>query len=107
MKIVTTKEDALTFIKRTKEENKKATHNVHAFRVGNPVSWEDSSDDGEPHGTAGTAVLNVLKGMLLTNIAVVVTRIYGGIDLGPGGLMRAYVDCVKRLLEVIGTDEMA
>lgn len=86
---VTTAEEAVDFIARIRSENRKATHNVYAYilRDGNQSRY---SDDGEPQGTAGMPVLDVLKKEELTDVCCVVTRYFGGILLGGGGLVRAY-----------------
>lgn len=101
-KEVETREDAIAFIEQVQKDNNKATHDAYAYRVGNPVFWEDSSDDGEPPGTAGVPIMNYLKGKNLTNVAVVVTRYYGGKKLGTGGLIRAYKGCAENLIEAVG-----
>lgn len=86
---VDTEEEAIAHIERIKAENRKARHNVYAYilREGNMSRY---SDDGEPQGTAGQPVLEVLKGRKLTDCCLVVTRYFGGILLGTGGLVRAY-----------------
>ncbi|MEE7582419.1 MAG: YigZ family protein [Oscillospiraceae bacterium] len=86
---VTTNDEAVAFINEIKSKHRKATHNVYAYilRDDNIVRY---SDDGEPQGTAGVPVLDVLKKRGLTNICCVVTRYFGGILLGGGGLVRAY-----------------
>ena len=83
-----TNEDAINFINHIKENNRKARHNVYAYilRDGNISRY---SDDGEPQGTAGIPVLEVRK-TNLTDVCCVVTRYFGGILLGGGGLVRAY-----------------
>ena len=84
-----TNEDAINFINHIKENNRKARHNVYAYilRDGNISRY---SDDGEPQGTAGIPVLEVLRKNNLTDVCCVVTRYFGGIILGGGGLVRAY-----------------
>ena len=86
---VTTNDEAVAFINEIKSKHRKATHNVYAYilRDDNIVRY---SDDGEPQGTAGVPVLDVLKKRGLTDICCVVTRYFGGILLGGGGLVRAY-----------------
>lgn len=86
---VSTNEEAVDFINRIKAEHRKAKHNVYAYilRKDNISRY---SDDGEPQGTAGMPVLEVLKKRGLTDVCVVVTRYFGGILLGGGGLVRAY-----------------
>lgn len=103
IKHVETENEAVDFISRIRGENRKATHNVYAYilREGNASRY---SDDGEPQGTAGIPVLEVLKKEGLTDVCCVVTRYFGGILLGGGGLVRAYshsakiaVDAAERL----------
>lgn len=91
---VKTNEDAVDFINRIKSENRKARHNVYAYilRDNNITRY---SDDGEPQGTAGMPVLDVLLKEGLTDVCVVVTRYFGGILLGGGGLVRAYSHACK------------
>lgn len=86
---VSTNDEAVEFINRIKSEHRKAKHNVYAYilRKDNIFRY---SDDGEPQGTAGMPVLDVLKKRGLTDVCVVVTRYFGGILLGGGGLVRAY-----------------
>ncbi len=91
---VTTNEEAVSFIEKIRSEHRKATHNVYAYilREGNTSRY---SDDGEPQGTAGVPVLDVLKKEGLTDVCCVVTRYFGGILLGGGGLVRAYSHSAK------------
>ncbi|MBN2082996.1 YigZ family protein [bacterium] len=88
---------AREFIARISAEFPDATHNCSAFLIGEPGSTAHIglSDDGEPHGTAGRPMLNVLLTCGLGDLAVVVTRYFGGIKLGKGGLVRAYAGAVK------------
>ena len=86
---VTTNDDAVEFINSIKAQHRKAKHNVYAYILRND-NISRYSDDGEPQGTAGMPVLEVLKKRRLTDICVVVTRYFGGILLGGGGLVRAY-----------------
>ena len=99
---VKTQEEAIAFINEVRAANREATHNVYAY-----VLREDNimrySDDGEPAGTAGVPVLEVIKKEQLTDICIVVTRYFGGVLLGAGGLVRAYgksakigIDAAKR-----------
>ena len=86
---VSTADEAVAFINRIKAENRKARHNVYAYvlREGNVSRY---SDDGEPQGTGGVPVLDVINKSGLTDVCVVVTRYFGGILLGASGLTRAY-----------------
>lgn len=90
IKRVYTEEDARTFINKIKSENREANHNVYAYIIGENKGVQRYSDDGEPQGTAGIPVLEVLKKSNITDVVVVVTRYFGGILLGAGGLVRAY-----------------
>src|SRR5512135_1396330 len=95
-------EEARMFIARIKKEFADASHNVPAYIIGggNTVT-EYSSDDGEPSGTAGRPALAVLRGSGLGDVAVVVTRYFGGTKLGTGGLVRAYSEAVRSVLAVL------
>jgi uncharacterized YigZ family protein len=105
---VFTVEQAKAFIGRVRAEFSDATHNVPAFVVGHGASViSHCSDDGEPAGTAGRPVLAVLQGSGLGDVAVVVTRYFGGTKLGTGGLVRAYGDAVRELLAVTPRAEKA
>lgn len=86
---------ALGFLEKIKEEHKQATHHVYAYQIGENNQLQRFSDDGEPSGTAGMPVLEVIKQMDLRNVVVVVTRYFGGTLLGAGGLIRAYTEAAK------------
>ncbi|WP_291573597.1 YigZ family protein [Clostridium sp. UBA4548] len=90
VKRVHTEEEAKEFINKVKGQHKEARHNVYAYAIGVNKGIQRYSDDGEPQGTGGIPVLEVLKKSDLTDIVVVVTRYFGGILLGTGGLARAY-----------------
>ena len=83
-------EQALAFLKRIREEYRDATHNCYAYVIGENAGIMRYSDDGEPGGTAGLPMMEVLKARGVVNLCVVVTRYFGGILLGAGGLVRAY-----------------
>lgn len=87
---VTSKEDAEAFISSVKEQFLDARHNVYAYKVGLDTPLERVSDDGEPRGTAGYPILEVINKRNLQNAVCVVTRYFGGTLLGSGGLLRAY-----------------
>ncbi|MGG1635141.1 YigZ family protein [Paenibacillus sp. NRS-1760] len=91
-KPVESEEEAVAFINEIKQLHKQATHNCSAYMVGERDQFQKASDDGEPSGTAGKPILEVIKHKGLKNVAVVVTRYFGGIMLGAGGLVRAYTD---------------
>ncbi len=102
---VETEEEAIAFIEEMKKKYWDARHNCSAFVIGSRGELTRCSDDGEPSGTAGRPMLEVLLGEGVRNIAVVVTRYFGGVLLGTGGLVRAYTQAVKEGLEqcIIGT----
>ncbi|BCA85336.1 YigZ family protein [Enterococcus saigonensis] len=102
LKRVSTENEAKEFIQSVKKEHWKATHNCSAFVIGEKSEIKRSSDDGEPSGTAGIPMLEVLVKKNLVNIAVVVTRYFGGIKLGAGGLIRAYSHAVSHGIDSIG-----
>lgn len=89
---VESEEEAAAFIADIRKKHAMATHNCFAYMIGERDQIQKFSDDGEPSGTAGKPILEVLKNQRLKNIAVVVTRYFGGIMLGAGGLVRAYTD---------------
>lgn len=105
-KRVYSEEEARDFITAIKKEHYKATHNCSAFIVGERSEIKRTSDDGEPSGTAGIPMLGVLENHNLTNICVVVTRYFGGIKLGAGGLIRAYAGSVALAVKEIGIIEI-
>lgn len=96
---VDTEEEALEFIERLKKKYWDATHNCYAYVLGDQMEIQRFSDDGEPSGTAGKPMLEVLLGEKVHNAAVVVTRYFGGTLLGTGGLVRTYGRAVKAGLE--------
>ena len=105
-KRVYSEEDARDFITAIKKEHYKATHNCSAFIVGERSEIKRTSDDGEPSGTAGIPMLGVLENHNLTNVCVVVTRYFGGIKLGAGGLIRAYAGSIALAVKEIGIIEI-
>lgn len=96
---VTSEEEAQEALAKIRKEKRDATHNCYAYRIGTERIYEKSGDDGEPQGTAGHPMLHVLQMNELTNTLAIVTRWFGGIKLGAGGLTRAYTqslaDAVK------------
>ena len=96
------KEEADAFIAGIRAQYKDATHNVPAFIVGEKSELKWTSDDGEPQGTSGPPMLQMLEREGLTNLVCVVTRYFGGIKLGTGGLVRAYTSSAKLALEAAG-----
>lgn len=106
VKRVYSEEEARAFIAAIKKEHYKATHNCSAFIIGEKSDIKRTSDDGEPSGTAGVPMLGVLEKHELTNLCVVVTRYFGGIKLGAGGLIRAYASSVVMAIKEIGLVEI-
>lgn len=98
-KPIKTEEEAVEFINEIKKKHKDARHNVWAYTVGKSMNIQRYSDDGEPQGTAGIPTLEVIKKEDLRDVVVVVTRYFGGIKLGAGGLVRAYTKGAKLGLE--------
>lgn len=96
---VETEEEAVAFIESMKKKYWDARHNCSAFVLGSKNEITRCSDDGEPSGTAGRPMLEVLLGQEVTNVAVVVTRYFGGVLLGTGGLVRAYTKAVQEGLK--------
>ena len=91
---------ARELLKEQKQKYFDSTHVVHAFVIGKNAEVLGMSDDGEPSGTAGRPVLDVLKGSGCTNILLTVTRYFGGTLLGTGGLVKAYSDSAKAVLDI-------
>lgn len=102
---ISSDEEAKQLIADIKKEHWKATHNCHAYVVGDHNEIQRSSDDGEPSGTAGLPMLEVLKKRELINTLAIVTRYFGGTELGKGGLIRAYGGAVSEALDSIGIVE--
>jgi uncharacterized YigZ family protein len=102
MKRVTTEEEAQQFIQNIKKQHWNATHNCSAYLIGERDQFQKANDDGEPSGTAGVPMLEVLKKRGLKDTVVVVTRYFGGIKLGAGGLVRAYGKSVSEALNELG-----
>lgn len=103
---VKTEEEARSFIDEMKKKYWNATHNVSAYQIGDRNEVQRCSDDGEPQGTAGKPVLDMLVGEDIKNTAVVVTRYFGGTLLGTGGLVRAYGKSAKEGILSAGIAEM-
>ncbi|KZK05153.1 protein co-occurring with transport system [Lactococcus cremoris] len=102
LKRISTEEEARDFIAKIKKEHWKANHNCSAYTLGNRQEIQRSSDDGEPSGTAGVPMLEILKKKEIINVCAVVTRYFGGIKLGAGGLIRAYAGSVNHAIEEVG-----
>lgn len=100
-----TEEEAQEFIQSIKKEHASATHNCSAYLIGEQDLIQKANDDGEPSGTAGVPMLEVLKKRNLKDTTVVVTRYFGGIKLGAGGLIRAYGQSVSEGLNATGIVE--
>lgn len=99
---VESREEADAFLAEIREKYKDATHNVPAMVIGDKSQIQWASDDGEPQGTSGAPMVQMMVKEGLTNLIVVVTRYFGGIKLGTGGLVRAYTSSAKLGLEAAG-----
>lgn len=102
---VNTEKESIDFIEKIKKEYRDARHNVFAYQVGIRDEIQRYSDDGEPSGTAGIPILELLKGEDIKNTVIVVTRYFGGTLLGTGGLVRAYSKAAKEGLTSAGIVE--
>ncbi|WP_218654742.1 YigZ family protein [Streptococcus dysgalactiae] len=102
IKRITTEEEGKAFITAIKKEHYKANHSCSAMIIGDKSQIKRSSDDGEPSGTAGIPMLSVLEKQGLTNLVVVVTRYFGSIKLGTGGLIRAYSGVTAAAIRELG-----
>ena len=105
LKRIESEDEAKNFIQQIKKEHWKANHNCSAFVLGEHNEIQRSSDDGEPSGTAGVPMLEVLKKNNLINVCAVVTRYFGGTKLGAGGLIRAYSGAVAQAIASTGIVE--
>ena len=106
IKPVSTENEAKAFIDEIKIKHKDATHNCSAYTVGPEMNIQKANDDGEPSGTAGIPMLEILKKLEIHNVCVVVTRYFGGIKLGAGGLIRAYSGAVRDVIYDMGRVEL-
>ncbi|MGZ9411745.1 YigZ family protein [Staphylococcus epidermidis] len=106
IKPVSTENEAKAFIDEIKTKHKDATHNCSAYTVGPEMNIQKANDDGEPSGTAVIPMLEILKKQEIHNVCVVVTRYFGGIKLGAGGLIRAYSGAVRDVIYDIGRVEL-
>ncbi|WP_435239864.1 YigZ family protein [Streptomyces sp. YPW6] len=98
-----TEEEAQDFVARVRKEHPAASHNCFAYVIGADASVQKASDDGEPGGTAGVPMLQMLMRREVRYVVAVVTRYYGGVKLGAGGLIRAYGGVVGEALDALGT----
>ena len=105
IKRVETEEEAIAFIDEIKKEHWKATHNCSAYTLGMNDEIQRAHDDGEPSGTAGVPMLEIFLKRELKNVVAVVTRYFGGVKLGAGGLIRAYGGSVNEAVNTIGVIE--
>ncbi|NLK45345.1 MAG: YigZ family protein [Treponema sp.] len=103
--IVNSQTEARNILKEQKAKYKNSSHVVHAFVSGVNAEFSGCSDDGEPSGTAGRPILEIIKGRNCTNIMITVARWFGGTLLGTGGLVKAYSDAVKSVLEISNFEE--
>ncbi|MFB6815726.1 YigZ family protein [Streptomyces sp. NPDC056347] len=98
-----TEREAQEFVARIRAEHPTATHNCFAYVIGADASVQKASDDGEPGGTAGVPMLQMLTRREMRYVVAVVTRYYGGVKLGAGGLIRAYGGVVGEAIDALGT----
>ena len=105
--LATTREQAMALLAGTKSDYPDARHHCWAYLLGNPSTATSAamSDDGEPSGTAGKPILNVLQHKDVGDVMIVVTRYFGGIKLGAGGLVRAYSAAAQQVMEVLSVIE--
>jgi uncharacterized YigZ family protein len=102
---VSTEEQARAVVEEERKRHWDARHHCSAFVLGPSAQVQRSSDDGEPSGTAGAPMLEVLRGRDVSDVVAVVTRYFGGVLLGAGGLVRAYSDAVRAGLDDAGVRE--
>ena len=95
------------FFESIRRENKQATHNVPAYVLGEAFRLQWASDDGEPHGTSGAPIVHMLVGEGISDVCVMVTRYFGGVKLGTGGLVRAYTGTVRLALYDAGLGKVS
>lgn len=100
---VETEEEADAFVTEIKKKHYDARHNCYAYSIGEGQPLVRFSDDGEPGGTAGKPILEVITGRKLCNVCIVVTRYFGGTLLGTGGLVRAYTEAAKACIDATET----
>ncbi|XVG94818.1 YigZ family protein [Eubacteriales bacterium KG127] len=106
IKPVETREEAEEFFKKIRKIHRDATHNVPAMVIGDNFQLQWASDDGEPQGTSGVPMMQMLINEGVTNVAIIVSRYFGGIKLGTGGLVRAYTSSAKLALAKAGIAEV-
>lgn len=96
---ISDKNEVQSLFKKYKEQYYDATHICFAYVIGREFNYMKAYDDGEPNGTAGIPILNIIKIKSLTNVIIFVVRYFGGIKLGTGGLIRAYSQCAKEIID--------
>ena len=97
---------AQVFLQRVRDEHKTATHHCYAYIIGKNSGIMRYSDDGEPGGTAGMPIMDVMRIKQVVNCCIVVVRYFGGVLLGTGGLVRAYTQCAQSALSAAGLSKM-
>lgn len=102
---VENEESAVDFIEQIRKKHWNATHNCFAYVIGENDQWQKADDDGEPSGTAGKPILEIIKKNHLKDTVIVVTRFFGGIKLGAGGLIRAYGKSASAGLKAVGVSQ--
>lgn len=106
IKPVADREEAQSYFDEIKRRHKDATHHVPALVIGDRFQLQWASDDGEPQGTAGSPLVHMLVKEQVTNVAVMIVRYYGGVKLGPGGLIRAYTSTAKLAMDQAGIHQV-
>ena len=101
-----TEEQALLFLQEIREEHKSATHHCYAYIIGENASIMRYSDNGEPAGTAGLPIMDVMRNRSIVNCCIVVVRYFGGVLLGTGGLVRAYTQSSQAAVQKAGISRM-
>lgn len=101
-----TEEEALSFLQSIREEHKSASHHCYAYIIGENASVMRYSDNGEPSGTAGMPIMDVMRKKAIVNCCIVVVRYFGGVLLGTGGLVRAYTQSSQAAVESAGVSRM-
>lgn len=99
---VSTEQEAISYVESIRKKHYNATHNVPVYVIGEKYEIQKYSDDKEPAKTAGVPVLEMLKKRSITNVCIVITRYFGGIKLGTGGLVRAYTHAAQLAIDEVG-----
>ena len=103
---VTSTEDCEFFFESIRKKHRDATHNVPAYVIGDKMQLQWAGDDGEPRGTSGAPILHMLTSEGISDVAIMVTRYFGGTKLGTGGLVRAYTGSARMAIDAAGLAKM-